>query len=529
MPPHPFDVARTWLISASAGCGKTRSIERTIEELLKRGTKSEEIMYLLFNKIPGEEFKAKFMAKGISEDSMRWWGTHHAIAYRLMRKETGNFRVLSGKMLKEWGTPFGYRFSDEKTDEFSVSWTNETLSSLERKIFDCREDSLTNSEQKLLDRLEDEQRSSRRFLHTMYLRGALLRDLFPKEVKYVFVDEGQDNGRIQFDYFKRLLERKQILGFMVAGDDKQAINGFKGSSAETFLNFPADRFVALPASYRCAQPVLDYANRVAEKLKIRSPLARISLNPMPGEVIKFTSFYSTLPLLGSACQNKSVLVVSRLNYILGHVKKDFRDAGIPIFSVTHDRIRSIIEIFRRIKRTGIITAVDYEFLKPNEKGAGFLKRDSYWPRGFFKNKKDEESSDQSPLFDLSDYLSQMSATPLEDARSLGLNPLFVSDVSSGGPPPERFRGDSDDVVYVYRMIEKYGIDYRPVMCHTVHSSKGLEADLVIVLTDISQKIEEERRKNSDEDLRVWYVAFTRAKESLWITPYKDRGFLHFLP
>ena len=101
---------------------------------------------------------------------------------------------------------------------------------------------------------------------------SLERTLFPEEVKYIFVDEAQDNGKIQNDYWLRILDEHPIKGFMLIGDDKQAINGFKGGDAKGFLEFPAEISVSFPTSYRCPKPILSVANKIAEPIANRSPL-----------------------------------------------------------------------------------------------------------------------------------------------------------------------------------------------------------------------------------------------------------------
>ena len=51
---------------------------------------------------------------------------------------------------------------------------------------------------------------------------------------------------------------------------------------------------------------------------------------------------------------------------------------------------------------------------------------------------------------------------------------------------------------------------------TIHAVKGGEADHVALLTDIAERTWREFEKNPDDEWRVWYVAVTRARESLHI-------------
>jgi len=55
-----------------------------------------------------------------------------------------------------------------------------------------------------------------------------------------------------------------------------------------------------------------------------------------------------------------------------------------------------------------------------------------------------------------------------------------------------------------------------IVISTIHGVKGGEADNVAVMTDVSYRTYQELQENPDDELRVFYVAVTRAKESLYI-------------
>ncbi len=63
-----------------------------------------------------------------------------------------------------------------------------------------------------------------------------------------------------------------------------------------------------------------------------------------------------------------------------------------------------------------------------------------------------------------------------------------------------------------------------VIISTVHSAKGGEADNVLLLTDISQRVAETAVKNPDDENRVLYVALSRARHSLYLVKPTTRNF-----
>ena len=72
--------------------------------------------------------------------------------------------------------------------------------------------------------------------------------------------------------------------------------------------------------------------------------------------------------------------------------------------------------------------------------------------------------------------------------------------------------------YVSDVIRREG-SFHPVpriTLSTVHGSKGGEADNVMILSDLSRKADESYWRDKDDERRVFYVALTRAKQSLYI-------------
>jgi len=85
--------------------------------------------------------------------------------------------------------------------------------------------------------------------------------------------------------------------------------------------------------------------------------------------------------------------------------------------------------------------------------------------------------------------------------------------------------------YVYLdYVEKYGLDaltkmvYQPPYCllTTTYKVKGGEADNVAVFLDATKQVSENTMVDLDGELRVFYVACTRAKEKLYIVQAKTK-------
>jgi superfamily I DNA/RNA helicase len=64
-----------------------------------------------------------------------------------------------------------------------------------------------------------------------------------------------------------------------------------------------------------------------------------------------------------------------------------------------------------------------------------------------------------------------------------------------------------------------------VRVDTIHGAKGLEADRVLLLTDIDGRVRRGTELDPDAEARVWYVGVTRAREALFpVVARNGRGY-----
>lgn len=63
---------------------------------------------------------------------------------------------------------------------------------------------------------------------------------------------------------------------------------------------------------------------------------------------------------------------------------------------------------------------------------------------------------------------------------------------------------------------------------TIHTVKGDEADIVVLMSDISKAVASQLDLDEDSEHRVFYVAVTRAKEKLIIIQPQTKTFYPYL-
>ena len=512
LPYRPFDHHKVWKLIASAGTGKTFSIERTITELIEDGTRPEEIMYCVYNKAPAVSFLEKFKAKDYTSEQTRWWATHHAIMRRLTKVPP--LKILQGPELLKWGKENGWYFTDEYS-EVPKNGFDLTLTSLTKKIYEKCSDWNAN-EVKLLEALHKAETETQSFLHIRYLERGCVLGLFPPEVRYLFVDEAQDMSRLQMDWLSGI---QGLKGLMLAGDDKQSINLYKGSDPKLFIDFQADETVLLEKTYRCPINILNRANDVIRPVRLRSDMATQSAVAVPGRIIPTPHLETMMGLIAkSLSDGESVLVLARNNVWLMYAKRIIRAHGLPCVSEWFKRHRDIRQALWNIHVTEKITEMDLAAILPSKHPLkGELRKTSYWKKGTAEKFRKGDFKEDEALMAGYEMLRFGDGVPLDECGNLGLEPDFASDMKAWDIPSGKWFM-SDEEVGLYNVFEsQLGAQFNAVRLSSIHAAKGEEADTVVLLTDITRSTQRTEQDNPDAERRVYYVAMTRAKKNLFIT------------
>jgi DNA helicase-2/ATP-dependent DNA helicase PcrA len=96
-----------------------------------------------------------------------------------------------------------------------------------------------------------------------------LRDRISSAYQYVMVDEYQDTNKIQAQILYLLTGANQNI--MVVGDDSQSIYAFRGANFRNIMKFPdmfpGTRVIALEENYRSVQPILTLTNSIIKQAK----------------------------------------------------------------------------------------------------------------------------------------------------------------------------------------------------------------------------------------------------------------------
>ncbi len=289
------------LIIAGAGSGKTLTLAHRVAELVIRGVNPQRILLLTFSRRAAQEMKrraerivsvavqGRYSANSAGSGALRWAGTFHAVANRLLRRFASavglaeSFTVLdrsdSADLMNLLRSDLalagkGRRFPQKGTcltiysrvvnselalDEclqrhfpWCAEWTD-ALRRLFRAYVEAKQDRAVLDYDDLL-----------LYWHHLMLEPELATEV-AELFDHVLVDEYQDTNLVQARILLAL--RPAGRGVTVVGDDAQAIYGFRAATVRNILDFPrqfepAAEVVTLEQNYRSTQPILAAANAV---------------------------------------------------------------------------------------------------------------------------------------------------------------------------------------------------------------------------------------------------------------------------
>lgn len=518
-----FDEARVWKVTAGAGCGKSYFIESTIDSLIASGVQISEIAYILFNRTPADAFRDRFLDKGYEKEDVNWISTHHSMCKRLLGLKLDN--ILD---LHEWGKKHGFDFLPEhklREDGFDEYGWDSVFSRLQSKIYRDVED-FTAEESRLLEALKKTEVEEGKYTFIRFLQKALKLDRFPAGVKYVFLDEAQDNSKLQLDWLQRIVDnRPEVRGIMLAGDDKQAINGFKGGDAELFLNFPCDRHVQLKKTYRMPMRILQEANRIISPVRKRSELTDETAVESPGRVIYAQTLEDAVVDVQVALKaGKSVLILLRNRCFEAPVVHVLTDADIMQEQEWTQRTRKLIHALWSIRSTGVISEAALSAILPSDEPQwGELMTGIYWDAAVAKKIRTGDIMRDKVLFNAYEDIRLERGFSLADGEKIGMTPQFIKDIGLWSLDPRALKLGSNSLYRLRDTIKRFGWHFPTVRVDTIHAVKGEEADVVVLVGDITGKTFRAEQEDEDSERRVWHVAASRAKDTLIITNLNTYG------
>ena len=385
---------------------------------------------------------------------------------------------------------------------------------------------------------------------------------------YIHVDEFQDIDKTQYELIKLLSSTHGNV--YVVGDPDQTIYTWRGADVNIIVNFDKDfkntKTIILNQNYRSTNNILEGANSLIKYNKSRVPKDLFSENgdgdkivhkTLPDETSEAYYIVSCIQsLLKQGYEYNDIAILYRSNYLSREVEKVFIENRIPYVIYGGIRFYERMEVkdilsYLRLIVTGDDLAFQRVINQP-KRGIGQKSIDTIFSlakennismyevvkQGLFAKNQSvlesfvdmverwKSSLDGKPLeevltdvFEQSGYRSMLEkeneTERIENVKSL------IDDIKDY---QETYPGSTlaDYLSMISLYTDKANTDgSASVSLMTIHASKGLEFKVVFVV-GLSEGIFPSERtmleqKGVEEERRLAYVAYTRAKEKLTLT------------
>jgi superfamily I DNA/RNA helicase len=468
---------------AAAGAGKTSALMDEMAVLLKT-YRPDEIAFVTFTR--------KGVANGIERalqanpylaaDDLVYFRTLHALCFRELG--LGHADIVTQKDIAEFNRLWDFKLS--LREEFELRSEDDRLLARHdaERSSGKRQPSLTrgNYSEIRYNRFVELYEDFKAARGVVDFNDCLLKFRErnkPVNVKAAFIDEAQDLTRLQWEVCQTAFSSAEKI--RIAGDDYQSLFTYAGAAPGVFISL-SERYrkVKLEKSYRLPRAVYRFAKGVTELIADKVEKDFEPVKDIEGFVEE----------------------VSDRNLLMSRIQKDAADNGTA-------SCRWYL-LFRNNCFIDEITGLLEQYTIPYCTARGFCipEKDLVKIKRFYNYRKQG--------FGSKDAFEKF----CKDHSVKDINADFTE---SGLIPSEKR--------YVYfSYAQKFGIERLVEMTNrepflllsTTHRVKGGEADFVVTFLDCTRRVSENVGSNMDEELRVIYVACTRAKTGLFLVSSRGK-------
>jgi DNA helicase-2/ATP-dependent DNA helicase PcrA len=531
------------LVIAGAGSGKTRTLTYRAAYLVEKGISPASILLLTFTRKASQEMLRR--AAQLLDD-------------RCEKIAGGTFHSFGNAMLRRYASHIGL------DPAFGILIDNDYPH--------------FESHLEIINRLQQTFKIRKQEHHFLdyddlliYLRRLLAdypaaRERISASYQYIMVDEYQDTNTIQAEILYLLTNVNKNI--MVVGDDSQSIYAFRGANFRNIIDFPKmfpeTRMVYLEENYRSIQPILTLTNVIIEraKEKFSKNLFTQRTGGSTPVIVNAEDEYSQSRFVVDQIKDlqhqgialKEIAVLFRASFHSFDLEIELSREGIEfvkmggfkfvesahikdvlahmrVIANAYDRI-SWYRILLLIEKVGPKTAQRIFEATLNEKSgySGLLSAKIGRVKGIERLKQLISTLDTHPM-----SISEMGETIID---------YYLPILKNSYDDHPRRAKDLEHLVEImvrYKSLDQFLTDmaleppntsfenslYADVsnsdrlVLSTIHSAKGLEWHTVFVIWTLDGRFPSvhslHKEAELEEELRLMYVAATRAKENLFFT------------
>jgi len=571
-------------VIASAGSGKTGVLVNRITNLIKEyGVNPQNILAVTFSKKAKENISNRleklipFQYRSVSVDTFHSLGCKVIQMFGEQNYEKLTYDWKKAQMLSEiYKNKYGADadninnilqyisirknnlvYPNESTDKFKMDQENNYLYDEYEKVKQKEniidyDDMLTKAYEILRD-------------------NPLALEYCQKQYQFVLVDEIQDINKAQYEIVKLICKESKNL--FVVGDMLQNIFEWRGSSNKFILDFKKDwkntKVINLTVNYRSTKDIVafsnyfaknlpeskieDYKDSESDKLNFKQPEWKLYKNEFD-EAEQISNKIKEL-IMSETYNYQNIAILARTNAQLQTFETSLFNVGIPYQIVDGQsfmekkEIKIILSYLKLANNINDDDAFEYIFNKPNRwLGKQFLNEVKgvanrnhislycamfkidrrYWKfkNGIneicnvinnlkekeFKNVKQQIHYIRDKL-DIDKFISSDINIENDTDKIENLNSLetFAS----------KYKTVKEFIEYMDSLNKQKNTVTDCVQLMTIHKAKGLEFPVVFLIGLNEGTLPHYRNENVNEEMRLAYVAITRAENELYCSSTKS--------
>ncbi len=572
------------LALAGPGSGKTLVITRRIANLIQYANiDPSNILVITFTKAAANEMKERFLSLMPAEGRRVTFGTFHAVFFMIL-KHAYHFEV-SNIIREEERTQLmqemlrSMRLDCDNEAEFVQNLLAEISLVKNSRIalanyypIHCAKETFEEIYQEYHGFLKRHRKidfdDMLVYTYELFSQRKDILLAWQKKYRYILIDEFQDVNQIQYDIVKMLAEKEKNL--FVVGDDDQSVYRFRGARPEIMFHvtkdYPDAEIVNLSYNYRCPKDVVEFASRIIghnkERFQKKIQAAKEKEHSITSEVFETQrEEYGKVVenIRNAAAPYSGIAVLFRTNTQARMLMEQLMEYNIPF--TARDSVPDLYEhwiakdIFAYI-RIAMGSRKRRDFLMIMNRPKRYISRESL-------EEESVEFSRWQAFYSMQPWVERRIEKLWEDIQMIGkMRPFaavnyirkaigydsFLKEYARERSMEEeglfevldslqesstRYSSFEEWFLHIERYKEElkevYGKkkkEENAVTLATFHSAKGLEFDVVHII-DVNEGVTPYKKAvlpaDLEEERRMFYVGFTRAKEELHLYAAKKIG------
>lgn len=554
------------LVIAGPGTGKTRCLaHRAAYLIIEKGINPKKILAITFTNTAAEEMLDRLEKIGLVE--MPYVTTLHSFAKSLLHINSSKLGINPNFLIPDPKYEIFLIIEDVAKDLcLQISTANIISTSIHAKMARGKLNSLNSPEQKFYNRFSQLLKFYKAvdFNNIIFLAYLLLtensdvKEYYNNSLAYILVDEYQDLNPTEQWLIDALTKNGR--GLAVFGDDDQSIFGWRWADPIGIVHFDKKFssivILELTESWRCPEVILEAAKQVIRHNKNRRNKF-LKAKKEGGQLILYEA---------GGPRDEAIWVAEEVKKLTGKKKEEIvilclnKDLIVPIEQELKKRNLNFVISFRKkyllaspsVRKLLVLLRIRKD---PSDNLAVRQLLELAYGVGdkCIKSLRDKAERDNISLFEsmelaisnkkwvrwrkalvrIMEEISEIekldiSGTPqvfieglklyIEEERDVNelLDKIDFRKITT----IEEFSGEIEKLIFDQLRESKISVSSDRITVMTMHSAKGLEADIVF-LPGLEHGVFP-RSRDIEEERRLFYVALTRARKTVYLSYAKMR-------